>query len=190
MAMSICDRKQMAVLQTTKQRDSDPSVLVYLVWIARWNTCFCSKSKLSHAVCVHLFGVAAVVRKLGNLSRCLYGFCLAWGLLLILRCIFLIRVVQHRCNRFPRWLVQFVIGLLYVKPRVLITSLVNQVRRIIWIHKLFLRVALTIRAHLFLLRSCSINLRQLLRPSVFETVAVIAVWKLAVILDDAFNKRI
>jgi hypothetical protein len=59
--MSIGNREKMAILKTAKMGNSNPCILVLLVWIAWGLASFGSKSKFCNAVGIHLFGIACVV---------------------------------------------------------------------------------------------------------------------------------
>ena len=59
--MTISNREEMAVLESTEMRNGDPHILIDLVRVTWWNTCFCSKCKLSYWICIHLFWITRVI---------------------------------------------------------------------------------------------------------------------------------
>ena len=85
--MTICYGEEVAVFETTEMRYGYPCVLICLVWIWWWHSCFSCKGELGYAVCIHLLRVSSVVRvflldlilKLLLLLSCrLFWLSLAW----------------------------------------------------------------------------------------------------------------
>ena len=60
--MTISHGEEVAVFKATKVGNSDPSVLVLLVWIGGGLTSFCRKSKFSNAVSKHLLRISSIER--------------------------------------------------------------------------------------------------------------------------------
>lgn len=63
LSMTITHWEKMTIFQAYKMRDCNPHVLINLVRITRWKTCFGSKCKFCHAISPHLFWVWRIVRK-------------------------------------------------------------------------------------------------------------------------------
>ena len=61
LAMTVGNREEMTVFQTTKVRHCDPCILVLLVRIAWGLASFRCESKLCDAISVHLLWIACVV---------------------------------------------------------------------------------------------------------------------------------
>lgn len=68
LSMSVSYWKEMAILEPTEMWNSDPSILICLVWIGRRHTSFGSEGKLGHTISIHLLGVRSVVRELIRLK--------------------------------------------------------------------------------------------------------------------------
>lgn len=62
LAMAIGNWKKVAILETAEMGNCDPHVLVHFIGVAWRQSCFCCKCKFSYSICVHLFGVARIIR--------------------------------------------------------------------------------------------------------------------------------
>jgi hypothetical protein len=57
LAVTISYSEEMTIFQSTEVRHCDPSVLIHFVRVAWRQASLCGKSKFSHTVGEHLFGV-------------------------------------------------------------------------------------------------------------------------------------
>lgn len=63
LAMTISNREEMAILESAEMWNCDPHILIDLIRITWWNTCFCSKCKFGYCICIHLFWVTGIIRQ-------------------------------------------------------------------------------------------------------------------------------
>jgi len=55
--VTVANRKEMAILESTEMRNCDPNVLINFFGIAWRQSSFCGESKFGHGIGKHLFWV-------------------------------------------------------------------------------------------------------------------------------------
>jgi hypothetical protein len=111
LSMTITHWEKMTIFQAYKMRYCNPHVLINLVRITRWKTCFCSKCKFRDAISPHLFWVWRIVRK----RIILYH---------------ILRFIFCPCSLFRTWLFYLILDITNLSRYSLILQLLHYIFRL------------------------------------------------------------